>query len=57
MAYELPIFTVVTKIDYVPKNKIHQVLSNVRKEFGGEVFPFSAINNRYNEEILNFFLK
>lgn len=50
-AYDLPIFTVVTKIDYVPKPKIQSVLKKVEKEFGGEVYPFSAIDNRYNSKI------
>ena len=50
-AYNLPIFTIVTKIDYVPKPKIQSVLKRVEKEFGGEVYPFSAIDNRYNAKI------
>ncbi len=58
MAYDLPIFTVVTKIDYVPKPKIQSVINKVAKEFGGEVYPFSAIDNRYNakifEKLLNY---
>ena len=33
MAYDLPIITVVTKMDYVPKNKTLNVLKNVEKEF------------------------
>ena len=51
-AYNLPVFTIVTKIDYVSKPKIQSVLKKVEKEFGGEVYPFSAIDNRYNEKIL-----
>ncbi len=51
MAYDLPIFTVVTKIDYVPKPKVQSVINKVAKEFGGEVYPFSAIDNRYNAKI------
>ena len=51
MAYDLPIFTVVTKMDYVPKPKVQSVLKKVEKEFGGEVYPFSAIDNRYNSKI------
>lgn len=50
--YNLPIFTVVTKIDYVPKPKVLSVIKKVEKEFGGEVYPFSAVDNRYNEKIL-----
>ena len=49
--YKLPIFTVVTKMDYVPRNKILSVLKNVEKQFGGIVLPFSAVDKRYNEGI------
>lgn len=51
-AYNLPIFTIVTKMDYVPKSKVQSVIKKVEAEFGGEVFPFSAVDNRYNEKIL-----
>ena len=52
--YNLPIFTVVTKIDYVPKSKIFTVIKNVEKQFGGAVLPFSAVDNRYNENIFEY---
>ena len=45
-AYNLPIFTIVTKMDYVPKSKVQSVIKKVEAEFGGEVFPFSAVDNR-----------
>lgn len=51
LAYNLPIFTVVTKMDYVPRGKQLNVLKNVEKEFGGVVLPFSAIDNRFNNDI------
>ena len=54
-AYNLPIFTVVTKIDYVPKNKVLNVIGAVKKEFGGEVLPFSAIDRKYCDGILDYF--
>ena len=54
LAYKLPIITVVTKMDYVPKSKTLNVLKSVEKEFGGLVLPFSAVDNRYNEKILEF---
>ena len=54
-AYNLPIFTVVTKIDYVPKNKVLNVINNVKKEFGGTVLPFSAIDRKFCDEILDYF--
>ena len=53
--YNLPIFTVVTKIDYVPKNKVLSVINNVKKEFGGMVLPFSAVDRKYCDEILAYF--
>ena len=28
----------------------------VENEFGGQVLPFSAVDNRYNEAVLEFFL-
>ena len=54
LAYDLPVITVVTKIDCISKNKIQSTLSHVRKEFGGEIFPFSAVDKRYNEKIIAF---
>ena len=50
--YNLPIFTVITKMDYVPRPKILNVIKKVEKEFGGEVYPFSSVENRYNTTIL-----
>lgn len=51
-AYNLPVMTIVTKMDYVPRSKTLNVVNYVKKEFGGEVLPFSALDNRYNEKIL-----
>lgn len=56
MAYDLPIFTIITKMDYVPKSKTLNVIKNVEKQFGGVVLPFSAIDNRYNEQIFDHIL-
>jgi GTP-binding protein EngB required for normal cell division len=56
LSYKLPIITVVTKIDQISKNKIQGALAHVRKEFGGEIYPFSAVDNRYNQDVLKFFL-
>ena len=54
--YNLPVITVLTKTDCVSShNKVASAIANVKKEFGGDVLPFSAINNRYNDEILKFF--
>ncbi|MDY6309685.1 MAG: ribosome biogenesis GTP-binding protein YihA/YsxC [Cyanobacteriota bacterium] len=55
MAYNLPIITIITKIDYISShNKIAQAVAHVKKEFGGEIFPFSAVDKRYNEKIIDF---
>ncbi len=53
-AYNLPVVTVVTKIDNVAKGKRLNVVNAIKKELGGEVFPFSAVEKRYNKEILDF---
>ena len=50
--HDLPIITVVTKIDYVPKNKVQAVIKHVNETFGGVVLPFSAVDNRYNGKII-----
>lgn len=50
-AHNLPIITIATKIDYVPKSKTQSVLAKYRKELGGIVLPFSAVDSRYNEGI------
>jgi len=55
LAYNLPVITVVTKVDCISKNKIPQAIAHVKKEFGGDIFPFSAVDNRYNEKILEYF--
>lgn len=55
-AYNLPVMTVVTKMDYVPRSKTLNVVNYIKKEFGGEVLPFSAVDNRYNEKILETLL-
>lgn len=57
LTYGLPIITVVTKIDCISKNKIQSAIAHVKREFGGEIFPFSAVDNRYNDKILSYFLQ
>lgn len=54
--YNLPVITILTKMDYVPKSKTLNVIKKVEKELGGTVLPFSAIDNRYNEGIFDFLL-
>lgn len=57
MAYELPIFTIVTKMDYVPRGKQLNVIKKVEKEFGGVVLPFSAVDNHFNNAIFEKLLQ
>jgi len=56
-AYELPVFTVITKMDYVPKSKILNVINNVKKQFGGVVLPFSAVDRKYCDDIFEHLMK
>ena len=55
-AYNLPIFTVLTKIDYVPRSKHQSVIAHVKKSFSGEVIPFSAVDRRYCENMIEYLL-
>ena len=54
MAYNLPVITVVTKMDYVPRGKVQAVISKIKKEFGGDVLPFSAENKFYTESVIDY---
>lgn len=53
-AYNLPVFTVLTKIDYVPKSKQLSVISKVKKELQGDVLPFSAVDRRYCDTMIEY---
>ena len=54
--YSLPVFTIVTKIDYIPRGKHLKVINNIKKSFGNEVLPFSSANNDYSEDILEYLI-
>lgn len=54
---DLPVITLVTKLDHIPKSKRDGVVSKIRKQLGGEVFGFSAIERRYCEEVLEHLLE
>ena len=51
-AYNLPIITIATKMDYVPRGKHLKVLSDIKKTLGGEVLPFSSVDKRFCESII-----
>jgi GTP-binding protein len=53
-AYNLPIFTIATKADYVSRNQHQKIISNIKKTFGGEVLLFSATDRQYCEKTLDF---
>ena len=55
-AYNLPIFTIVTKIDYIPRSKVQKVLSDIKKVFGGDVLPFSAVDRFYCEKTIEYII-
>lgn len=57
LAHNLPIITIITKTDCISShNKVQSAIAHVKREFGGEVFPFSAVDKRYNDDILKFFM-
>lgn len=55
-AYNLPIFTIVTKIDYIPRGKQAQVLASISKKLKGDVLPFSAQNRMYCEKTIEYLI-
>ena len=56
-AYNLPIFTIVTKIDCIQRGKIQKVLADVRKDFGGDVLPFSSEDRYYCENTIKYLME
>lgn len=57
LANNMPVITIVTKIDHLAKTKVQNVVDAVQKEFGGIVLPFSAIDKRYCEETIAYILE
>ena len=55
-AYNLPIITVVTKIDYISRGGRAKVLANVKKELGGADLPFSSQDRYYCDGIIEYLL-
>ena len=54
--YKLPVLTIVTKIDYVAKNKQNGVIANVKKAFQGDVLPFSAKDRYFCEKTIEYLI-
>jgi len=57
IANNLPVITIVTKIDHIPKTKVQGVINKIQKQLGGVVLPFSAVEKRYCEDVLNYLLE
>jgi len=57
LANKLPVFTVVTKIDHIAKTKVQSVVDKVQGEFSGIVLPFSAVDKRYCEKMLEYMME
>ncbi len=55
-AYDLPIFTIVTKVDCIQRSKIQSVIASVKREFGGEVLPFSSEDRYYCENTIKYLI-
>ena len=55
-AYNLPIFTIVTKVDCIQRSKINKVIADVKKQFDGDVLPFSAEDRYYCENTIKYLL-
>jgi GTP-binding protein len=55
-AYDLPIFTIVTKVDCIQRSKIQSVITSVKREFGGEVLPFSSEDRYYCENTIKYLI-
>ncbi len=53
-SYSLPIFTIVTKIDYVKRSEIQKIISKVKRDFGGDVLPFSANDSYYVDNVTDY---
>ncbi len=49
---DLPVFTVVTKVDYLSRNDMNKRIAEVQKLFGGDVFPFHKQNSHYEIKML-----
>jgi len=54
--YEIPIFTIVTKIDYIPRGKQIKVINDVQKILGGDVLPFSSNDRSYCEKTIEYLI-
>ena len=54
--YNLPVFTIVTKIDYIAKGRQSAVLANVKRHFPGDVLLFSAKDKYFCEDMIEYLI-
>ena len=52
--YNLPIFTVITKIDYIPKYKHQSILAHAKKNLQGDIMLFSAVDKQYCNNMIEY---
>lgn len=55
-AYNLPIFTIITKIDYVPKSKHSSIIAKIQNQIGGKVLLFSSTDRKYCEDTIEYLI-
>ncbi len=53
-AYKLPIFTIVTKVDYISRNQQTKVLNNIKKTLSGDILFFSAVDRQYCDNVIEY---
>lgn len=56
IANNLQIITIVTKIDHIPKSKVQSVVKKIQDELGGTVLPFSSVEKRYCQDVLDLLI-
>ena len=54
--YKLPVFTILTKIDYIPKSKRAKKLADTQKILQGDIFMFSAEDKQYCENVIEYLI-
>jgi len=54
--YNFDTMTIITKADCVSRNIVQKRIAEVKKEFGGEVLPFSATDRFYCEKTIEYLI-
>ena len=56
-AHSLPIFTIMTKVDYIKRSDIRKKIDKIKSVIGGEVFPFSANDSYFVDNVTEYILR